>query len=110
LLDILDNIEKLLNYSEMTKPEFIDDEVMVSFACYKLISIGEGMKTVADKFKDQYPDIDWKNVIGMKNVLTHDYYDMNPNIVYSTIKNDLPILCEQVRKILVDNNWLIKTE
>lgn len=90
----------------MTDREFVSDEVLVSFACYKLISIGEAMKSVSESFQNQYPDIDWKKIVGIRNVLTHDYYEMNPGIVYKTIKNDLPNLKIKVEKIIIDNGWM----
>ena len=90
----------------MTDREFVSDEVLVSFACYKLSSIGEAMKSVSESFQNQYPDIDWKKIVGMRNVLTHDYYEMNPGIVYKTIKNDLPNLKIKVEKIIIDNGWM----
>lgn len=106
LFDILDTIDKLEKYSSIDMKSFVADEVLPSFVCFKLISLGEAMKSVSESFQTQYSDIDWKKIIGMRNVLTHDYYEMNPEIVYKTIKNDLPGLKIKVEKIVVDNGWM----
>lgn len=106
LFDVLDTIDKLGKISDLDSKTFVEDEVLPSFACFKLISVGEAMKSISEEFQSQYPDIDWKKIIGMRNVLTHDYYEMNPEIVFKTIKNDLPDLKRKVLKIVSDNNWL----
>ena len=62
-------------------------------ACMVLIAIGESVKTL-DKLTDKellktYPSIDWKGVMGVRDVIAHHYFEVDPDAVFDIIKNDL---------------------
>lgn len=72
--------------------------------CMLLIAIGEGVKGV-DKLTEKnlfshYPGIDWKGVMGMRDIIAHHYFDLDAEIVYDVIKNDLPQLRETLEQII----------
>ena len=62
-------------------------------ACMVLIALGESVKTL-DKLTEKnllptYPSIDWKGVMGVRDVIAHHYFEVDPDAVYDIIKNDL---------------------
>ena len=62
-------------------------------ACMVLIAIGESVKTL-DKLTDKkmlptYPSVDWKGVMGVRDIIAHHYFQVDPDAVFSIIKNDL---------------------
>ena len=62
-------------------------------ACMVLIALGEGVKTL-DKLTNKellktYPSIDWKGVMGVRDVIAHHYFEVDPDAVFDIIKNDL---------------------
>jgi len=62
-------------------------------ACMVLIALGESVKTL-DKLTDKellktYPSIDWKGVMGVRDVIAHHYFEVDPDAVFDIIKNDL---------------------
>ncbi len=72
--------------------------------CMLLIAIGEGLKGV-DKLTDkqllvQYPEIDWKGGMGIRDIIAHHYFDLDGEIVYSVVKTKLPDMLVTIRAIL----------
>lgn len=70
--------------------------------CMLLIAIGESVKKI-DKITDKklfscYPEIDWKGVMGMRDIIAHHYFDIDATIVFDVIKNYLPDV-----KYVIDN-------
>lgn len=69
-------------------------------ACMVLIALGESVKTL-DKLTDKellptYPSIDWKGVMGVRDIIAHHYFEVDPDAVFSIIKNDLEPLKEAI--------------
>lgn len=53
-------------------------------------------------FKDQHKETQWDVIEKMRHVIVHDYYRVNPEILWDTIQNDLPVLKSQVEKYLAE--------
>ena len=74
--------------------------------CMQLIAIGESLKHV-DKLTNhsllvKYPDIDWKAVKGMRDIITHHYFDLDAEAVYDVCQNDIKSLLAAINCIIVD--------
>ena len=83
----------------MTQKEFNKNEVL-QYACVHLLEIiGEAANEISDKTRRQYPDMPWLNMINMRNRLIHGYIDVDMDIVWLTIKDDLPPLIDKLRRI-----------
>lgn len=70
-------------------------------ACMVLIALGESVKTL-DKLTGKellptYPSIDWKGVMGVRDVIAHHYFEVDPDAVFNIIKNDLEPLKEAIQ-------------
>ena len=85
-----------------TKDDFIDEENWETseLVFRQLEVIGEAVRNLPDDFREQYPDIPWKQIAGMRDYLIHEYFNINYERVWDTVKNDIPILEEQIRDIL----------
>ncbi len=74
--------------------------------CMVLLSVGEAFRQIDKKtqgeFLQQYPQIPWRAVIGMRNVLAHDYFNINEEIIFNTCEIYLIPLIETVRQMLQD--------
>jgi uncharacterized protein with HEPN domain len=68
--------------------------------CMMLIVIGENLKNLdkitAGKLLAQYPEVDWKGAKGMRDIISHHYFDLNAEVVFSVCKDRLPDLIETV--------------
>ncbi|MCX9083761.1 MAG: DUF86 domain-containing protein [Candidatus Methanoperedens sp.] len=62
--------------------------------------IGEAAKNITDDFKEKYPDIPWKDLAGIRDKLIHHYFGVNLEIVWYILKDDLPLLKDEIKRIL----------
>lgn len=111
LKKIFQTVERILANSEtITSPSFYlltpSGMERLESTCMLLIAIGEGVKGV-DKLTDKkllsfYPEMDWKGVMGMRDIIAHHYFDLDAEIVYDVIKHDLPELKDVLQQIIDD--------
>ena len=111
LKKIFQTVERILANSEtITSPSFYlltpSGMERLESTCMLLIAIGEGVKCV-DKLTDKkllsfYPEMDWKGVMGMRDIIAHHYFDLDAEIVYDVIKHDLPKLKDVLQQIIDD--------
>ena len=92
-----------------TSEDFLkDDEGLekLDSICMQIINIGEALKEIDkitdSQFLDQYKGIDWKKAKGMRDVITHHYFDIDAEIVYSVCHERLPEMETAMRRILKD--------
>ena len=93
----------------ITRPEdFVysqDGMFTLSGVCMQLIFIGESVKVIDSKDKaylSQYPDIPWIAIMGLRDIIAHEYHRIDEEEIYSVIVNDLPALLNQVRSMKLD--------
>lgn len=111
LKKIFQTVERILANSEtITSPSFYlltpSGMERLESTCMLLIAIGEGVKGV-DKLTDKkllsfYPEMDWKGVMGMRDIIAHHYFDLDAEIVYDVIKHDLLKLKDVLQQIIDD--------
>ncbi len=71
----------------------------------QLIFIGESVKVIDAKdcpYLPQYPDIPWTAIMGLRDIIAHEYHRVDEEEIYAVIVNDLPALLEQVRSMKLD--------
>ena len=61
--------------------------------------IGEAANLVSIEVQNRYPNIPWKKMIGMRHVLVHGYFEIDLELVWSVIENDIPQLKQQIQKL-----------
>jgi len=84
--------------------EFVKDEVKVLAALQVLEVIGEASKRVPDSLKSRYPEIPWRDVAGTRDKLIHGYFDVDLEVVWRSLLEDLPPLRRTVARMLEDAN------
>ena len=72
-----------------------------------LIAIGESVKQI-DKLTNKtwltsYPEVDWKGVMGMRDIIAYHYFDIDAGIVFEVIKDQLPVVKSTIDRMLLDN-------
>jgi uncharacterized protein with HEPN domain len=101
LQDIVDCIDAVGSFTfGITKEEFLKSDEKQSAVFRKLEIIGEAAKNIGGGLKKEHPEIPWPEIGGLRNRLIHEYFGINPNKVWQTIKNDLPKLKFQIQKII----------
>ena len=94
LEDILNAIEKIEIYiTELSFEKFCANSMVVDAVIRNFEVIGEAAKNVPEKIKKKYPDVEWKEATGFRNVLIHDYFGIDLEAVWDTIRNNIPFSC-----------------
>jgi uncharacterized protein with HEPN domain len=98
---VLDAIKEIESYLlNVSLDEFLSNSEK-RFATIKQIEIiGEACARISSPIKDKYPEIEWKNIVGFRNISIHEYFGVNFQIVWQIAKNDLPTLKQQFAVIL----------
>lgn len=78
-----------VNINDLSTNEILLDSMM-----FRMIQISENSRNLSDKYKENHADIPWNAVYGFRNRIVHDYGSVDLNIVYETLKNDIPDLLE----------------
>ncbi len=73
---------------------YLDNELVQSAVERKLEILGEAARRVSEAFQSQYPTIDWRNTIGLRNVIAHRYDQVEQELIWSIIQTALPDLLE----------------
>jgi uncharacterized protein with HEPN domain len=101
LEDILDALEKIENYTKnLSFTEFADNGMAVDAVIRNLEVIGEATKNVSEEIKEKYPEVEWKEAAGFRNVLIHDYFGIDLEAVWDTIKKNLLPFKKHILKVL----------
>jgi len=88
------------NSSGLSFENFVNDPVLERAFVRSLEIIGEAVKKLPLYLKNQYPEIPWKKIAGMRDVLIHGYFGVDYRIVWETVQKEVPLLKVQVQKIL----------
>ncbi len=83
--------------------EDLEKERMLSLALVRLIEIiGEAANNISVARQSQYPEIPWRRMIGMRNRLVHAYFEIDLDIVWQVVIDDLPLIVVQVNQAISD--------
>ncbi len=98
---ILDAISSIEKYTEgMSFEAFERDTKTIDAVIRNFEIIGEASSKLPKEFRERYPEVPWKSVIGLRNVLIHNYLGVDIVVVWGNIKHELPTLKEQMEYIL----------
>jgi uncharacterized protein with HEPN domain len=99
--DILEAIEKVCRYTEgMSFGTFSADEKTVDAVVRNLEIIGEAARHIPEEIHNEFPDLPWAEMRGIRNVLIHEYFGVSLPILWKTTQNDLPPLVPILKQIL----------
>ncbi len=93
--------EKITVYCEgVTYEQFCADSKLAEACVFNLGQIGELANRVDDTFAKAHPEIPWRNIYGLRNRIIHDYEGVNFLLIWQIIRDDLPVLKEQLNRIV----------
>ena len=101
LRHMLDAAEEAIGFVRGRTRQDLDHDRMLVLALMKDIEIiGEAAYQVTQETRQSLPEIPWEDIVGMRHRLVHAYFDINLDILWATVQEDLPALLTILRKVL----------
>lgn len=99
--DILAALEAIGEYTEgMTFEAFVADRRTRDAVVRNLMTMGEAIRWIPDPILDAHPDVPWRVMRGVRNVVVHEYFGVDVSILWQTVHHDLPPLLPKLRAVL----------
>lgn len=98
MVEAIDSIDSFIH--EVSWEEFKENEILKNAVLLKLLIIGEAASRLSSEFKDIYPNIPWKDIVGFRNIAIHSYFSVKWEIVWETATEDIAELQNSIMHIL----------
>jgi uncharacterized protein with HEPN domain len=89
-LEILDGVDEEMYLSSLDKQEQVE---------LNMLHLGEAAARVSDEVKESHPDLPWHEMVGMRNVLTHEYFRVKPIVLYETVRLEFVAMEKKLEKL-----------
>lgn len=100
---ILDAAKEAVGFARSRSREDLNNDRKLELSLVWLLEIiGEAARGISPDFQNSQPDLPWKSMMGMRDRLIHGYFDINLDVVWETVTEDLPPLIEKLEKIVTD--------
>ena len=101
LVDMRVSCAKILRYTHgMTLAEFLQDEKTFDAVVRNLEIIGEAAKQIPLDVRARYPEVEWRKIAGLRDVIAHEYFGIDTDILWDVIECRVPVLLEDLHRIL----------
>ncbi len=98
IIDAADGIARFLTGLE--KQTFLGDELRQSAVLQKLIVIGEAASRLSAEFRTRHTEIEWPDIVGLRNIAVHQYFGVSWETVWNTAMQDVPVLRKRIAAVL----------
>jgi uncharacterized protein with HEPN domain len=99
--DIISAIMEIREFTGSVKfDEFASNPILMKAVLYNFIIIGEAVRHIPQEIQDLRPDIPWRVMGGMRNIVAHEYFQLDTQRIWETSTNDVPTLIEPLMTLL----------
>lgn len=101
--DIMDSIVRIEEYTaSLSKEQFTQNSQVQDAVIRRLEIIGEAVKQIPDSIRNKYPNVPWKNIAGMRDILIHEYFGVQLDRTWKVVEENLPVLKEEITALKKD--------
>jgi len=101
LKDIVNEINKIEEFTkDVNYRNFVQDDMRYYAVIRCLEVIGEAVRQLPEEFKKTHSEIEWHKIVDLRNILIHQYFGIEPKIIWDVIKNKVPALKNFIEKVL----------
>ncbi len=100
LRDIEEAIAKIGRYAVRGQAEFMENELIQTWILFQLQVIGEAARSCSDDTRATHAQVVWQDIIDFRNLLVHEYFRVNLDLVWAIVEQELPTLKAQIIEIL----------
>ena len=103
LIDIERAANRILGFSQGVQySQLMDNDEKLSAILYQITIIGEATKRISPEFRQSHPEIPWRNLAGMRNIIIHEYDQVDFDVVWDVIRQKLPLLLIDLHPLIVN--------
>lgn len=97
--------EKTLRYTHsLTLEQFLKDEKTFDAVLRNLEILGEAVKHIPPKVRGRYAHVEWRKIAGLRDVIAHEYFGIDEDILWDIIENRIPLLLDDLLHILAETS------
>ncbi|MCE5323906.1 DUF86 domain-containing protein [bacterium] len=100
LVHILESIEKIEKYTAQGRDSFFGQEIVQDAVMRNMEIIGEAVKHITQDIRDQHPEIPWRKMAGLRDILIHDYEGINLARVWDVVEHDFVSVKKAISQLL----------
>ncbi len=102
LIHIIESVSRIESYTHEGRDTFMDSPMAQDAVIRNFEVIGEAVKQIPDTLKLKRPDIPWRRIAGLRDVLIHQYMSVDLDAVWAIVEEDLPVFRQAVAEILAE--------
>ena len=100
LRDILEALERIEKYAVRGRVALETEDMLQTWVVHHLMIVGEACRALSPDFRTKHPSEVWALAAGLRNVIVHEYFGVDLEVVWKVIERDLPALRQRVQQIL----------
>jgi len=100
LKDILDAINQIEKYKPPVFEDLISNELVQVWIIHHIQEIGEASAAISSELRSKEPQVPWRQIIDMRNLLVHQYFGVDPHEIWNAVISDIPTLKDAITRII----------